>query len=412
MNRLATDHHNEQLHKQITESEGEKKEPKKPVVRPKRQAEQSRRVGIKPQTEKPSIDDKLAVPELMLKREMKPAETPDMEMAHKDNQPQPVTEVIEVVAKSPDVTDIEIYPEAILGTTEVLMPDYTSESTPVEFFDPYDPAIPPGEEIVIPQDMHLEADILSNDEMVFDEEVMDTFEQLLMLIRLEEEEEAPLADWELGETALPDEMFISDEISLLSQELAEAIQAVEINVFEEFVMAKDPPDESPDIETVVLEANYQPLEETLAQLSFYLAETAETEATEAPRDGKSTAIREALRDLAEILPPAAGPNYAGQAEKPAITPEMTQKLLVLLRAVGYDEPGEVLIGFIKQHGFEFLLQAIRYLYQLSDDTNRQEFLSSKAVDFTSKDADEPLTARIGRAIMRRLFLPDPAILLS
>lgn len=235
-----------------------------------------------------------------------------------------------------------------------------------------------------------------SEETAFDEEVMDTFEQLVVLID-REQEEIPLIDLETDETSG------HDEIILLGQELAEAIQANRINVFEEFVMAKTPPETTPDIDKIVTEAADRPLEETLVQLSYYLAE-AGTEPTD-----KSRQINKALKELADILPPSLA-EYKGQELQAVITPEMTQKLLILLRAVGYDNPREVLVGFVERNDFEFLLQAIRYLYQLSDKATQQELLLTRPVNFTVMDVAEPLANRLGRAIMQRLFLHDAAIL--
>lgn len=261
--------------------------------------------------------------------------------------------------------------------------------------------MPSAPEIMPPAIEPRAVDASEYEEVIFDEEVIDTFEQLTALIDVEQAE-VTLAVSELYA------MSTEDEINLLSQELAAAIQANKINVFEEFVMAQDPPEAGTDIEAVVAAAaNDRPLEETLVQLSLYLRAAAET-ADDVSPDTVAGAIREALSDLAEILPPAG--TSADQAERPAITPEMTQKLLILLRAAGYDNPREALVGFVERNDFEFLMQAIRYLYQLSDSTSRQEFLSSNPSIFMPVSTDEPFTTRLGRAIMRRFFPQDTAIL--
>jgi hypothetical protein len=104
-----------------------------------------------------------------------------------------------------------------------------------------------------------------------------------------------------------------------------------------------------------------------------------------------------LKNLAELLSRSSSDDSA-EAEKVTITPELTQQLLTLLQVVGYDNPREVLLAFVKQHDFEFLLQAIRHLSQLFNDDDRQELLHKQAT-IIALTSDEPLTARLGKAIL-------------
>lgn len=401
-------HNYELQQKQITEPE----EADQPVIRVVRQPDRRAVVKARPFAEKP-LRDKPPIPKPRVEYEgaMSPrsvseiplpllneapktlskeeAEKPAVVPNGMERRQNPAASITEPDQEHQTIPDDEHDIPAVTVATEV-----TVATTEIpKFFDLVDADTLPSEE-VIPQETDLaEANVLLADEAVFDDEVMAAFEQLAGLIHMEREE-VSLAATE------PYEIFTQDMVIFLNQETAEPIEADEPNVFEEFLMSKPRPENSPDIDTIVADANNRSLEETFVELSFFLAEAAE-ETDDISVE--ATAIKEALKAVIEALP-GDNVNYVDGEEKTAITPEFTQKLLVLLEAVGYDEPQEVLIEFVKQHDFEFLLQAIRYLHQLADDSSRQEFLPSRALNFKATNIDEPLITRLGQAIIRYFFM--------
>lgn len=249
-------------------------------------------------------------------------------------------------------------------------------------------------EKVLPHSTDLvEPGVLPEPEAIFDDEVMDTFEQLMELV-YGEMAEIPASGIEQHTELIDDQVIFIDP---------ETPEPIEHNAFEEFVASIVRPEVSPDLDTIMSSANEQTLEETLVQLSLFLIETSQD--TERP-----PVIQKTLRELAELVSRNSN-DYETGKEKVAFTPELTQKLLTLLRAVGYDNPQDVLLTFVKEHDFEFLLQAIRHLSQLCNDDDRKELLHVQTI-ITPPKSDEPLTARLGKAILSlviRFKVPEVAI---
>ncbi|HEY5442716.1 MAG TPA: hypothetical protein VIJ68_04205 [Candidatus Saccharimonadales bacterium] len=267
-----------------------------------------------------------------------------------------------------------------LETTLVADDEATATDDYAEFYNA-EPVF--AEETLADTAALLESEVLAGSEVIIDDATMETFEQLIMLIDMK------------YDTAPQDpqsyETFMQGEVISLH---SEAVPFAEANTFEVFVAEQPQPAIIPPIEAIVAAANEQPLEATLVQLSFYLAET-----DQASED--ATELQEALRAVVEALPVNRGDTSA-EEEKPVITPELTQKLLMLLRAAGYSNPREALIEFTTQYSFEFLMQAIGHLYQLSDEANQQEFFS-RLTAIAVKD-DESLSVRLGKAIVHYFFL--------
>jgi len=213
---------------------------------------------------------------------------------------------------------------------------------------------------------------------------------------------AEVGAWEHEEVIFDDEVLetFADLMVLLDPEAGESIVT---NLFEEFIADEGRPEVVTDIETIIAGANKQPLEETLVQVSFSLVETSS-------QDYDLSNLESVLKDVMEELGQDSTDSVIEGAEQ-VITPELTQKLLVLLRAVGYEDPREVLVDFVSQHSLEFLLQAIRYLYQLLDD-DRRELSPRLSVNLSSLRADDALGARVGRAILYHFFGENTVTLAS
>ncbi len=271
---------------------------------------------------------------------------------------------------------------------------YAADVDPLQPFYEDEPLV--TEEALLRSTDLAEVVVLSQPETVFDDEVMDTFEQLLEFVY---GELAEIYTPELEQHAESAEL-IDNQVIFMNPETPEPIEP---NAFEEFVASFPKPEVTPDLDTIVAEANEQTLEETLVQLSLYLAEVP-------PDAGNPPVIQKTLRELAELVSRNSNDDETGK-EKVAFTPELTQKLLTLLRAVGYDNPQDVLLTFVKEHDFEFLLQAIRHLSQLCNDDDRKELLHVQAI-ITPSESDESVTNRLGKAIlslMTRFKVPEVAI---
>lgn len=329
--------------------------------------------------------------------EEKPAEP--VEAGYRDTKYKPtltVTEAInehQIAFEGDASAEPEIVPAAIEPVTVEVADNSSTGELPDFLFTNGTEILPIGDEArPLPVDM-IETDVLYDDEVVFDDEVIAAFEQLVGLINLEQEEATVF-------TPEPRETFVPDQIVFLNQAAAEPIKVKEIepNAFAEFIITKPQPEQTPNIETIIAGANDQTLEKTCLQLSFYLAE-----ATQEP----DPRLKNALQDVLEAFH-RDNVNYADRAhmEKPAvISPEFTQKLLILLRVIGYTDPQEALVEFIEQHDFEFLLQAVSYLHQLCDDNNQQELLPTTTLSFTATKINEALIVRLGQAIMQYFFMP-------
>lgn len=249
--------------------------------------------------------------------------------------------------------------DSVEAVTELTAAE-SGEEKPV----PVDQDIPREEKIVIIEVVRAE----------FDDEVADTFEQLLALADTAEDTSGEsLSEYLVPEAAIEDE--------------TETTEKVEINLFEKLVTETTLPEKMPEVEEIVRNANDQPLKETLIQFSHYLSEKSEIE-TEISSQSLEQIV-DAVRDVMIML--------EASNEKQPLSPELTQKLLALLRAVGYKNPGEALIRFVTQHDLEFLLQAVRYLYQLSNPDNQQEFLAANPAAFVAQII-EPVTEKVGKFV--------------
>ncbi len=255
----------------------------------------------------------------------------------------------------------------------------------------------PAQEKVLAADTHeagadlIEAQPPYRAETVFDDAVGETYNYLRQLA-YGEGQELP-AGQSAHETS-------AEQAPLLLKPTAESSTK---NTFAEYVTAQTPPDASPNIEAILEHAADQPLQETLLQLGHHLAEF--------PDDTTTTELRTALKAFSEAVSSTdTGP--ATLEQRLVITPELTDKLLALLRAVGYRNPLEALTEFTAQHSLDFLLDAAEYLYQLLDDKNRQEFTATTVMSSAALNVDEPLTTRLGKAIVQYFFVHRTAAELS
>jgi hypothetical protein len=172
--------------------------------------------------------------------------------------------------------------------------------------------------------------------------------------------------------------------------------------FETFVRNQSETIVPQSLESLKASAEDRSLEETLVQLAVYFKESADD-----AEEQEILPVREMVRSLAKKLPELQLALSTQSESRQPITPELTQKLLDLLRVVGYQNPGEVLVTFVSRHDIEFLLQALRYLSQLTNADYRQEFLPPLLRK--PPVADESVSARIGKIIFNLLMKRPEAV---
>lgn len=167
------------------------------------------------------------------------------------------------------------------------------------------------------------------------------------------------------------------EASEVNESEAENVtEQVDTPTFETFIAAQ-PVSEEVTLETIKEQSNVQPLGQTLVQLAEYLAESKED--NEQPES-----LIAIIKDLEKALPDCYTRQEAEEV-KLQITPEMTDKLLALLRELGHQNPREALANMIRKFGFEFLIQSLTHIYQLTDEENRKEFSCISMPAFSSDD---------------------------
>jgi hypothetical protein len=74
-----------------------------------------------------------------------------------------------------------------------------------------------------------------------------------------------------------------------------------------------------------------------------------------------------------------------EKSKLRITPKMTEKLLILLNQLGYENPKEVLLNFVNKFGVSFLLQSLTYFCRQPYDDERKEILVQSTWQLQSDD---------------------------
>ena len=194
--------------------------------------------------------------------------------------------VTEAIVEHQIVSEDSAPSEITVATFEIA--DNSSTDELPDFFYTSGTEILPIEEGAMPQPADLiETDVLQDDEVVFDNEVIATFEQMVGLINLEDEEENLVVSEAY-------EAFMQDKIVFLNQEITEPIEEIETDTFAEFIITKPQPEKKPDIAVIIADASDKTLEYTLVQLSFYLAE--------ATQDSENTDIEVALKEVVKSLP--------------------------------------------------------------------------------------------------------------
>lgn len=155
--------------------------------------------------------------------------------------------------------------------------------------------------------------------------------------------------------------------------------------FQKKVISKIESEEPVTIESIQKQVNQQSLEETFVQLAAAI-EVAEPE--------EASEIKEAIKAIkAELEAPL--PIVQGLEAKTQMSQQATEKLVILLAALGHEKPRDALKNFTGQYSLSYLSQVLQYVSQL-DDSERKELLTNN-VGLPSNDDRRP-HQRIGQII--------------
>lgn len=233
----------------------------------------------------------------------------------------------------------------------------------------------------------LEAETDESIELLFEPETVETYLELRDLIAEQMDSENVLSE------------TIELEASALNETETESeLAPVESPTFEAFVTAQSVKEEV-ILESIKEQSNEQSLEQTLVQLVEYIADSAED-------DEQLEPLLAIIKDIEKSLPKHYFEQKSGET-KLQITPKMTDKLLALLRELGYQNPREALVSMVNKFGYTFLLQSLIYLFQLTDEDNRRELLSISTPAPISDDSPlSTLSKLILKLVMGKELLPD------
>lgn len=259
------------------------------------------------------------------------------------------------LASSPDNTQLVLHESELISTHVVLEP------TP----EPWDYT---GFE-------NMEAASYTN-------EIMEIYTFLLAATEIEAAA-APVLDAELYEAPTS---------GLVVTEQSETGESETTITFQVSLLTSHMLEPSPDNEILLSTAHEKPLEETLVLLSMYLADKAESQEPE------TAIIKYSLHQMVKLLPRNTVYGVP-EAVKKVVTPGFTKILVLLLRTVGYENPEQILAELINKHSFEFLVQAIRYLYQLCDENDQLELLLPHLAAPVAVITEKSFSVRLGRALL-------------
>jgi hypothetical protein len=141
-----------------------------------------------------------------------------------------------------------------------------------------------------------------------------------------------------------------------------------INSFEEMVETRAEPEKLVTLEIVqsLVTDGEQQVEETFVQLAQILEEQIEEPGSEIQE------IKQIIQEISEELEVVIAQAEQDEA-RPELTPGLKEKIVVLLRVLGYKEPEQALEQLLEKYDLDFVIEALQYLRQLTDSGQRQEF---------------------------------------
>ncbi len=244
---------------------------------------------------------------------------------------------------------------------------------------------PQHDQVILQSDENIRIHSRRADEPDYNQTVLKTYTALTAFNQAINNEEAQLPE---------DKIVDSAKRTIAKKEIKPTMASSEFELF----MSK----QTVSIEPVTLEVirnnvNRQPLEYTLVQLTECLSETNESVA-----EPEQIELNRILQELATEFKDSFVTETANES-KLSITPGLTEKLLLLMQTLGYADPESALIGLVKRHGIEFLMQALKYLGLLANEFNRKEFSTSFRPSLSANTDDKSLFANIGRVLLRFLI---------
>lgn len=163
--------------------------------------------------------------------------------------------------------------------------------------------------------------------------------------------------------------------------------------FETFAAAQPLPEEATTLEDIQEQADEQPLEQTLVKLAGYL-QTAEEEDAETEVSRQIPELEQTMRELQAALPKNMVYSPESAEAAPQITPEVTEKILRLLRTLGYNNPKEALLQLVAEHDITFLLQALECICERNQ--NRETKKSSITAPAAGADDTKATRLHLGK----------------
>ncbi len=196
---------------------------------------------------------------------------------------------------------------------------------------------------------------LNNLEVNSDDQVIETFGELIALINY-------------SETGVNSPTYENFDFSV--EEPANQLiiigfghdMAKRVNSFEEMVRKHPPRELGINIDSIRASANEQPLEETFVQLASILPENSK----------QIEEIKTALAELSEILFKV---DDETDSESMLLSTESISKILALINTLGYDNPKQALLKLVSGHDLPFLAQNMKYLTQAASRIEKHEILS-------------------------------------
>lgn len=224
----------------------------------------------------------------------------------------------EVVKPNRDVGSVHIEPQATYT-------EHTSEPSLILYDDEQ------KEEIAV------DSLILSTVAYEIAAEVVSTYDELITIIN----EQREFADMAIGIT---EDLFLAVDNDV---DTSHAYQD-----FETFVSTQPVTEVPMSLEDVRIQANEQPLEQTISQVVATISQETNIHISESSQE-----LAQVIAELREIVL-----SYSENGEAyPQLTPEITEQLIRLLRFVGYEKPSDALTQCVSTHGYLFLWQAIEYV---------------------------------------------------
>lgn len=167
------------------------------------------------------------------------------------------------------------------------------------------------------------------------------------------------------------------------------------NDFAEFAVSWLNHDEAIDLTAIKEEANTTPLEQTFVKLAEFVARASE-------QTDEYTEIETVLAEIEAALPVCYPDSETSNTQ---ITPEMTEKVINLLRVLGYHNPGEVMVDMVREYGIDFLIEALRHIVLSANKGGRREIIKPSIVSVS--DSQDKFHARLGSLLFGVLAILSP-----